>query len=327
MSRNSCLNLLKCIACFGVVFIHVTFPGVLGDIVKYSSTFAVPLFMMIAGYYSYGCDERKIKQRLVKIIKILLFGYICFFVCNITIAIKANSLLQWFSINYNWKNFILFFCFCTIRWAIPLWYLIAMTETYFFWMIVVKKKWQDAILKITPVLFIVGTVLAVFVDTMGLNWSYKINFICRALPWFMYGYIVKERYYIRLKKVSTFKLLLTALLGWGITLSAILLKTKVNYNSVGVLLTAPALFMIGIKNSNIKVNNLVEFVGDKLSLFIYILHPLVSILIMYVVKFLRINWEGAYLYVHPIITLIVTIGVSLLFYLVFKNKKIRHLLY
>ncbi len=190
-----------------------------------------------------------------------------------------------------------------------------------------KKKWQDAILKITPVLFIVGTVLAVFVDTMGLNWSYKINFICRALPWFMYGYIVKERYYIRLKKVSTFKLLLTALLGWGITLSAILLKTKVNYNSVGVLLTAPALFMIGIKNSNIKVNNLVEFVGDKLSLFIYILHPLVSILIMYVVKFLRINWEGAYLYVHPIITLIVTIGVSLLFYLVFKNKKIRHLLY
>ncbi len=140
MSRNSCLNLLKCIACFGVVFIHVTFPGVLGDIVKYSSTFAVPLFMMIAGYYSYGCDERKIKQRLVKIIKILLFGYICFFVCNITIAIKANSLLQWFSINYNWKNFILFFCFCTIRWAIPLWYLIAMTETYFFWMIVVKKN-------------------------------------------------------------------------------------------------------------------------------------------------------------------------------------------
>ncbi len=327
MTRNSCLNLLKCIACFGVVFIHVTFPGVFGDIVKYISIFAVPLFMMIAGYYSHGCDERKIKQRLVKILKILLFGYVCFFAFNVFFAIRDNSLLQWLSANYSWENYILFFCFCTIRWAIPLWYLIAMAETYFFWKIVVRRKLQCAVLKSTLFLFIVGAGLTVFVETKGLDWSYKINFIGRALPWFMFGYIIKEKYDIRLKKVSTIKLLLIALLGWIITLSAILLNTKVNYNYVGVLLTAPALFMIGIKNADMKVNSIVEFIGDKLSLFIYILHPLVSTLVIYMIKFFGINGEGSYLYVHPIITLIVTIGVALLFYLVFKNEKIRRLLY
>ena len=39
--RNNCLNLLKCIACFGVVFNHVMFPGTLGQIIKYASTFEV----------------------------------------------------------------------------------------------------------------------------------------------------------------------------------------------------------------------------------------------------------------------------------------------
>ena len=60
-SRNNCINVLKLIACFGVVFIHVTFPGTMGQVVKFASTFGVPLFMMIAGYYSYGCTVEKSK--------------------------------------------------------------------------------------------------------------------------------------------------------------------------------------------------------------------------------------------------------------------------
>ena len=74
--RNECLNLLKCAACFGVVFIHVPFPGYLGDVIKSLSMFAVPLFYMIAGYYSYGCDYEKIKRRFIKICKIFVFGYV-----------------------------------------------------------------------------------------------------------------------------------------------------------------------------------------------------------------------------------------------------------
>ena len=48
VGRNEKLNLLKRVACIGVVFIHVTFPGVFGQIVGDAAGFAVPVFLMTA---------------------------------------------------------------------------------------------------------------------------------------------------------------------------------------------------------------------------------------------------------------------------------------
>ena len=74
--ENVKLNLVKGFACIGVVFIHVTFPGLAGEIISSASSYAVPIFFMIAGYYAFGKDEKTIKRRLVKIIKIFIFAYI-----------------------------------------------------------------------------------------------------------------------------------------------------------------------------------------------------------------------------------------------------------
>ena len=51
---NNKLNFLKCFACIGVVFIHITFPGRFGEIVRLGADYAVPVFFMIAGYYAWG---------------------------------------------------------------------------------------------------------------------------------------------------------------------------------------------------------------------------------------------------------------------------------
>ena len=327
MTRNNCLNILKCIACFGVVFIHITFPGTLGDIVKYASTFAVPLFFMIAGYYSYGCTDEKIKKRVIKITNILVFGILWFLAYNIVFQIKEHTLVTWLANNFNWKTPIKFFAFCTISWAIPLWYLIAMAETYFVWMFVVRFKQEDKVTKFTYVLFFFGALLTVIVDSFGLNWSFKINFICRAMPWFMFGYLVKQKYESKLIAVKNQTLFLIAITEWVITLSAVLLKTTVNYNYVGVLLTAPALFLIGIKNPDISISSPVEYIGEKLSLFIYIFHPLVSSAVMVAMKLLGVNRDGIYTYFHPIVTLAASIAVAIFFELVFRNKKLRRLIY
>ncbi len=64
--RNRCLNLLKGIACIGVVLINVQFPGMTGLVAEKVSRFAVPLFLMIAGFYAYGCDEYIVKKTLAK---------------------------------------------------------------------------------------------------------------------------------------------------------------------------------------------------------------------------------------------------------------------
>ena len=41
---NIMLNFLKGLACIGVVFIHITFPGKVGEIIKYASAYGVPIF-------------------------------------------------------------------------------------------------------------------------------------------------------------------------------------------------------------------------------------------------------------------------------------------
>lgn len=51
---NTTLNIIKGFACIGVVFIHITFPGIVGDSVLYVSAYAVPAFFLIAGYYASG---------------------------------------------------------------------------------------------------------------------------------------------------------------------------------------------------------------------------------------------------------------------------------
>ena len=68
---NHKLNFLKCFACIGVVFIHITFPGRFGEIVRLGADYAVPVFFMIAGYYAWGKDTAVIKRRLIKMLKIL----------------------------------------------------------------------------------------------------------------------------------------------------------------------------------------------------------------------------------------------------------------
>lgn len=321
MKRNNCLNLLKFVACFGVVFIHVPFPGIFGEIIKYLSGFSVPLFFMISGYYSYDCNYKRIKNKLIRILKILLFAYILYLFYNIIVSIKNNDFPAWLIRYYNFHNIILSFIFCTIWWAIPLWYLIAMTEVYLVWLFVVKRGAQSKFTRFTWILLLLELILTIYVDSTGINWLYKTNFVCRGMSWFMLGYLVKEKYEDNLDKISNMKLMCVTFLGIIIILSFILFKPTIDYSCLGILFMSPSLFLIGVKNPNIKITRFIEFIGDKLSMYIYIFHLMISWLIMSQVKFLGINIDGIYSYFYPIFTLTVTILISALFNLILKKRK------
>lgn len=96
---------------------------------------------------------------------------------------------------------------------------------------------------------------------------------------------------------------------------------------VGVLVTAPAIFLIGIKNSGISIPKAVSYIGDKLSLFIYIIHLPVSLILIFVESHMGINDDPVILYIHPLLTLVVTIIGSAMLELIFRNEKLRKLIY
>lgn len=327
--RNTCLNVLKCIACISVVFIHVTFPGVVGNIVKNIALFAVPTFFMIAGYYYHGCDYKKIKSRFFKIVKILIFGIIVFFVYQLMCCILNGNVTEWLASLFSLEKLFYFFGFCTIGWAIPLWYLIAMAETYLVWIFVVKKNLQEKFVLTTVPLFAIGTALSLYVESTGVDWSYKINFVCRALLWFMLGYLVKSKYESKLNSVNNITFICLAVVGSLITVSDIFIDVTVKYAYIGVLLTAPSLFLLAIKNPKVKFGNAIDYIGDKLSLFIYILHvPIFNVLTIVCEHFgLNIKALGVISYIYPIMILIVAVVVAIVVEHIFRNKHMKKLLY
>ena len=57
--KNYTLELLKLFASYMVVFIHIMFYGEMGIIMDTLARFAVPLFFLISGYYSFQIKPEK----------------------------------------------------------------------------------------------------------------------------------------------------------------------------------------------------------------------------------------------------------------------------
>ncbi|WP_022750259.1 acyltransferase family protein [Lachnobacterium bovis] len=318
---NVKLNLLKGFACMGVVFIHITFPGLFGQIVLYASAYAVPIFFMVAGYYAYGKDKDVIKRRLIKIVKIFAYAYMLFFLYKLTSSIKNHEVLQWLSSNYNWKTPIKNICFCTINFAIPLWYLIAMIETYIVWLYVVKQKKEHLVIKITPILFLLQIILTSYCETMQFEWFWKINFVTRAMPWFMLGYYLNSETTRSKRSLKTSTLIMMVIVGCAIAVIPSAFDLSVKFNVIGYIPYAFGLFSLALKNPSKSICKPVEFIGDKLSLNIYIFHALMDGVISFVfLRLLNVNTEAnLYLWLRPIIVLVATIFAS---WVVYKIKLI-----
>ena len=57
--RNQTIDILKLIISFFVVFHHVPFPGIKGEVVKCIARCTVPFFFAVSGYFSYGIGSGK----------------------------------------------------------------------------------------------------------------------------------------------------------------------------------------------------------------------------------------------------------------------------
>ncbi|MBR2938031.1 MAG: acyltransferase [Oscillospiraceae bacterium] len=309
---NHKLNFLKGVACIGVVFVHVSFPGTFGGVSSYAAGFAVPIFFMIAGYFAWEVKTETIKRRLLKIAKIFIFAYLLFFAYSAAIAIKNQNLGFWLSTHFNWKTAIKYIFFCTVDFAIPLWYLIAMIETYVLWFFVVKHKKEQLAVKFLPYLFLLQILFSICCDVLQVAWSWKTNFIVRALPWFLLGYYLHTEKAENIRKTASYKVIILAVAGGIISVIPALVSLPFQVSTVGYILYALGLFVLCLKDPNNSTCKFVEYLGEKLSLNIYIFHTLVEgVLVLFCGKLLSMNiQENAWLWCKPIIVLICTISVA-----------------
>ena len=321
-AKNIQLNLLKGFACIGVVFIHIKFPGLFGQIVTCASTYAVPVFFMIAGYYAYGKGQAVITRRLIKIVKIFVCAYALFFLFNIAVASAQHNLESWLLNNFNWKTPIKYICFCTIDFAIPLWYLIAMIEVYLAWLFIVKNNKEGSALKAMPVLFVLQIILTAYCETKGLAWFWKINFITRGMPWFLLGYYLHTPEAAKIRTISADKLRMLAVIGCAIAVIPTAFDLPLKFDIIGYIPFSLGLFVLALQDPDKSTCKPIEFLGECLSLYVYILHVLVgraSSIILAALKFDTKN--TVYLWCRPIIVLILTIFASWIIYIYIIETK------
>lgn len=282
-SGNETLYILKVWAAFSVIAIHFGFLGQLGVFYKVIARFAVPLFFMISGFYSFNISEVKLKQRIKKMSLLIIFSTSFYFLIDFFLQLTTGNLrtiFERFSLN-NIFNFIVFNRISDLvgTLATPLWFLYALLYIYIY-LLLTNKKWL-----FNKILTLVILCLSFMIEFKTNNTLLYRNFLFMGVPLFSLGMYFAQ-IQRQIKDCKYFKNFFII----GIIISGILTVVEfiflgANFELYISSLLISCLFMLfSIKYPRIWTMNSVINIGKKNVTFIYISHQFVILLFKTFVK-------------------------------------------
>lgn len=272
---NHCLDMLKGIACIGVVFGHALFPGVFGNVVLTAATAFVPLFFLIAGYYSYNMESQESAKRGWKKTKYMtgmtvrvLALYIAWMF--VKIALGEKDIQNIVSV-FNVKNFIKFVILndTSMFDGGHLWFLGALLYCYFTLFLFSKLDKVKGLYFFIPVTFLLRVLVTRFC-----NWHYTQNFWVDGFPYFFLGHCLNQNAKIW-QRMSRKILISLAMLGMAFSEIGIFGGPSIygiNIYEIGTIVFAITVFMLALQLPDFGKGSKLEVLGRKYSLFIYIGH-------------------------------------------------------
>lgn len=309
--KSEALYILKGLACLGVIFIHCPFPSKLGNMFTELCCFAVPVFYLIAGYYSYNVQTNRIKARIIKLLKFALCCFVLYLLLKIGTKIIEGGIKDYLYELFSIKNLINIIVFSSPPFWEPGWYIIGMIETYITWLIAKKYNKTEPLLKVTPFLFIIGVIIYIVCNTYFSGFG-KFIYIGRALPWFLEGIIIRDKVENKALKVNNKKICIIGILAYIFSTTQSLLEATIEYDYLGTVIYSLCLFLFFIYNSNKIHNKVLKTIGKKYSKTIYAYHSAVIAVISIIFdRFLPYN--NLLEVIKPLIclTLVVVLSVCL----------------
>lgn len=313
------LNTLKALACIGVILKHCQFPGFAGRVVAYLMKFNVPCFFLISGFFLYSLSETSVidksKRQIAKILKLLAISFILYgpVFCLID-CLGPNNLTfnEWFTEELGWHKIpqkILVGSFFNGS----LWYLHSLFWAYVLLIITSKFFKPSKMLWLAPVLLILHIILRIyakieFADIYdAAHWR---SFLHYALPFMLLGYTCAKYKEFILSRLSDRVLIAIAVIGCMMQFGEYAIHKQSLDIYFGTIFYALALFAIALRHPKEKLNNFLNYVGEKLSMPIYIVHVgAITIL-------LTIN---AYYHINPWIMPFLAIILSYVFALIWRR--------
>lgn len=303
MKKNRLLNFLKGVACFGVIFAHARFPGLLGEIIVRVTIWSVPIFYMISGYYSYNENEevvlKKIPKKLKHILNITIIAIIIYLLAAFLFKVLKNELREWLLKFISLKNIlkVVLFSDFDFIFAPHLWFLPALIYCYLLLYIVIKKRKINLMYRLLPLLFFLRIVITC---CPNYNWHYQENFFISAIPNFFLGYYIANNYKI-VEKFSRNQILMMMLISFFLNIFAVFVNTKIDFFEIFAIILSIFLFIYALRNPDKYLSLTLEKIGVRYSLSIYVLHMLLVESASFVASILNISNLKLYSFLMPIL--------------------------
>lgn len=197
--RNQRMDLYKGLAIYFVVFIHVLFPGWVGESLRAVGRFAVPLFFLTAGYFNFGADVHALERRALRTLKLLVLGCIPYAVLGAALAVKQGTgLFAWLKGLFSLHVLKELLAFHTIPFAYAwqMWFLGALFTVYLWWWLMTgicshkgRAVPYDALAAGAAVLLVIHLLLGEVSGLLGREVSNQVvrNALLDGLPFFALG--------------------------------------------------------------------------------------------------------------------------------------------
>ncbi len=289
MKRERGLDVLKTICCFMIVCIHVPFPGLIGTIITPISRIAVPIFFMITGYFhSQTREHNKQTAQIIKILKLFVVSNMLYFLWSLLLAfVKHESLMRTISQMLSLESILRFVFLNESSVGYHLWYLGALLYVLVIaclW----EKRWDlDKLYPLIPILLVVDLLFGKYsLLVFGRSFSTGLvrNFLFVGLPYFLIGDLLsKRKLTLPSGTLAIFScvFVVTTLIERFALGYANLNGSRDHYVSTTFLAICVLLLTINQKDIHSKA---IAYIGEKLSLMIYILHPILIPVLAMVVK-------------------------------------------
>ena len=330
------LNLIKIIAAFFVVTIHVHFPGDFGLAVIDIARFAVPFFFMVSGFFGYCLDKNrsveKIKKRIKNIIFMFLSISVVYIVYKIVVAVLfySNSPADVLEELFSAEAIVNFIFFNEPSVSVFLWYLPALIYTYVVFLVFEKNRLTQKMYFLIPFLFIAGVAFREIIEIPSdLPAFFRNSFLFRnylfvGVPFFLFGHYIKSNEDKIKKEFSYLSLIFIMLAGFAESVIAGNMHLQKNVY-LGTFTAVFAIFVLAIKAEDRLNVKKISVAGSKYSMYIYLLHILVKNIIIICVQYGGLNkLYNELKFIMPVIVFVITFIVSVVF--VFIKDKIKNLI-
>lgn len=312
--ENNFLRLLCAVIIFFVVFEHCRIDSPVTEYIVGIGRFAMPIFLMLSGYYIFSNDghsEKRLPQKTIRILALLIILKLLYLAIDIVYCCFGV-----YTIEYVIHGFLIWTDYNTHAW-----FLYSLFGVYMFWLILAHFKidYRKTYI-LVPIVLVIDLLFAEFLPMFGMD-TVKIGestypFI--GIPFFIMGYII-HRHRDRIEEIFS-NAALWIMIVLGTVLSAIgtaLVPTSNLF--VGSVMLAFAIFVgsFRIPSDRLRCRPL-EYVGRHLVVWIYVIHA--AIIQIFALSFTQLSGQAWFIYSEPLIVSIISLVIAEAIHLSIRHR-------